>query len=366
MNVSRLLALAAILPIVVAAGCSNNPVQPPPDISIGTEFKSEGNLVKDNPGMTPSVWYLIYEEPGKPAALAKLIFLPSSICLVNNVQRTCDLQSFTQGQRVSIEGELVASILTVDKLYMSVQTSQDKSNLIRVTSPSSDAVVASPLNVEGQARGNWYFEASFPVKLLDANGKQLAIAPAQAQGEWMKEDFVPFKVTLTFPEPTTDSGTLILEKDNPSGLPQNADELRIPVKFDLKRRAVQLYYYNSSKDQDATGNILCSKNGLVAVKREIPNTKTPIQDTINLLLQGKLTAAEKAQGISTEYPLAGVELKGAALNNGTLTLEFADPQNKTGGGSCRVGVLWYQIEATAKQFPEVKAVKFMPDVLFQP
>src|SRR4030042_2528936 len=109
-----------------------------------------------------------------------------------------------------------------------------------------------------------------------------------------------------------------------------------------------------------TGNILCSRQGLVAVERQIPVTTTPIQNAIKLLIAGQLTAAEKAQGITTEYPLEGFSLKGASLNNGVLTLEFQDSNNKTGGGSCRVGILWFQIEATAKQFPGVQSVRFLP------
>ncbi|MDD5503052.1 MAG: Gmad2 immunoglobulin-like domain-containing protein [Candidatus Thermoplasmatota archaeon] len=242
----------------------------------------------------------------------------------------------------------------------------DKSDLIKVTAPVSGSTISSPLHVEGQARGSWYFEASFPVKLLDANGKVLGQIPAKAQGEWMTKNFVPFKADLIFTVPATETGTLVLEKDNPSGLPQNSDELRIPVKFNIKTRTVKLYYYNQAKDQDATGNVMCTSKGLVAVDRQIPSTITPIKDTINLLLQGNLTSTEKAQGISTEYPLPGLTLKSAALSNGTLTLEFSDPQNKTSGGSCRAGILWYQIEATAKQFSGVTTVKFKPETLFQP
>jgi hypothetical protein len=101
---------------------------------------------------------------------------------------------------------------------------------ISLSSPAPDATVTSPLVVTGEARGSWYFEASFPVRLLDSNGNELAVAPAQAQGDWMTTDFVPFSVTLTFT--TTDtSGTLVLEKDNPSGLPENADSISIPVQF---------------------------------------------------------------------------------------------------------------------------------------
>lgn len=102
---------------------------------------------------------------------------------------------------------------------------------IHVTSPSPNQVVASPLTITGEARGTWYFEASFPVKLLDGNGNQIAIAPAQAQSDWMTENFVPFSVTLTFAQPSTPTGTLVLEKDNPSGLPEHAAQITIPVQF---------------------------------------------------------------------------------------------------------------------------------------
>jgi len=133
-------------------------------------------------------------------------------------------------------------------------------------------------------------------------------------------------------------------------------------------KTIKLYYYNPELDRDESGNIACSRNGLVAIERKIPITKTPIQDTINLLLKGKenLTEAEKAQGVTTEYPLEGLSLKGALLKDGILTLEFDDSQNRTVGGACRVGILWFQIEATAKQFPEVQQVRFLPEEIFQP
>ena len=107
----------------------------------------------------------------------------------------------------------------------------EKTDLIIIDSPRPNAVITSPLEVSGQARGYWYFEASFPVKLLDSDGNVLAQIPAQAQGEWMTENFVPYKATLEFTAPATDTGTLVLEKDNPSDLPQNADSLIVPVKF---------------------------------------------------------------------------------------------------------------------------------------
>ena len=107
-----------------------------------------------------------------------------------------------------------------------------KAGLIRVTSPRPNSTVESPLTITGQARGYWYFEASFPVVLVDWDGKIIAQGIAQAQGEWMTEDFVPFEATLIFvadPNAYSNRGALILRKDNPSGLPEYDDALEIPV-----------------------------------------------------------------------------------------------------------------------------------------
>lgn len=103
---------------------------------------------------------------------------------------------------------------------------------IRLASPVAGASVRSPLQVAGEARGPWFFEASFPVTLLDANGSVLAQSPAQARGEWMIEGFAPFEAQLIFPPPTTPTGTLVLSKSNPADLPEHAAEVRIGVRFD--------------------------------------------------------------------------------------------------------------------------------------
>ncbi|MEK7579192.1 MAG: Gmad2 immunoglobulin-like domain-containing protein [Patescibacteria group bacterium] len=109
----------------------------------------------------------------------------------------------------------------------------EKMDLIDIASPRPGDVVKSPLTVTGEARGTWYFEASFPVTLVDDEGVEVARGIAEAQGEWMTEEFVPFKATLTFTEkPTTEKGRLMLHKDNPSGLPQNDDVLIVPIVFE--------------------------------------------------------------------------------------------------------------------------------------
>lgn len=101
---------------------------------------------------------------------------------------------------------------------------------IVVTSPLPGAVVGNSFTVNGQARGGWYFEASFPIDVVSATGTLLTQMPIQAQGEWMTANFVPFATTtVVVPAYYKGPATLILRNDNPSGLPENAASISIPI-----------------------------------------------------------------------------------------------------------------------------------------
>lgn len=100
-----------------------------------------------------------------------------------------------------------------------------------ISKPTAGGLVSSPLTVEGQARGTWFFEANLPVKLVDIDGNVIAVVGAQAQSDWMTEQMVPFKADLTFIAPAITNGYLIISKDNPSGLPENDVTVRMPVRF---------------------------------------------------------------------------------------------------------------------------------------
>lgn len=105
--------------------------------------------------------------------------------------------------------------------------------LIEVNDFQPGEVIDSPLVVTGKVPGSWSFEASFPVVLVDWDGRIIAQQAAQLTSDWMTEELVPFTVTLEFETPTySDTGSLILRKDNPSGLPEYDDALEIPVVFE--------------------------------------------------------------------------------------------------------------------------------------
>lgn len=121
-------------------------------------------------------------------------------------------------------------------LYMSragkLYGTELKENMIVLENPLLGAVVESPLRISGKARGPWFFEGSFPVVLVDWDGRIIAEGPAYATGEWMTEAFVPFTAELSFKKPEDgELGALILKKDNPSGLPEHDDAIEVPVFF---------------------------------------------------------------------------------------------------------------------------------------
>ncbi len=232
-----------VLLVLLAAALGLWYFAPTSDIAPGEAFEAEGNLVRNNPGLKPDTWFLVYERPGEPALTAEL-----DISGLTSA-------SFAVGDRVRVEGTKEGDVVRV-----------------RTIEP------ATPMD---------------------------------------------------------------------SGL------------------TVKLFYYNPTLDQ-GPGGVQCSKAGLVAVERTIPDTQTPLRDAIRLLLRGELSEEERASGITTEFPLSGFSLADARIEDGVATLTFSDSQNASVGGSCRVGILSHQIEATALQFPTVQGVRFQPEELFQP
>jgi len=109
-------------------------------------------------------------------------------------------------------------------------------DLISVASPTPGQVINSPLEISGQARGQWLFEANAPVVLKSQDGHIIAEGNISAESSWMTEDFVPFSGTLKFtlPEgtgPQSARGLLVIRRDNPSGQSENDMAVEIPVRF---------------------------------------------------------------------------------------------------------------------------------------
>jgi len=223
-------------------------------------------------------------------------------------------------------------------------------SVIKLSEPIENQEIQSPLTVKGEARGIWFFEGSFPIKITDANGNPISTNIAQAKGEWMTENFVPFEGQIEFENPGTETGYLILEKDNPSGLPENEDSIKIPVKFSKQTMSIDLYF--STEDSAGPPDFDCSK--VLKVTREIPKTQAIAKAAAEELLKG-LTPEEKTNGYITSIN-EGVKIQSISIKDGTLYADFDTALERAVGGSCRTAAIRSQIVNTLKQFPTVKDV----------
>lgn len=114
----------------------------------------------------------------------------------------------------------------------STSATMDGGDMLLLDTPLSGANIVSPVHIAGRARGTMFFEAQFPVSLIDANGKELIRGVARAGGDWMTTDFVPFSATLAFSVPhSVTSGFLVFENDNPSGDSSRTIRIPVPVAF---------------------------------------------------------------------------------------------------------------------------------------
>jgi len=100
---------------------------------------------------------------------------------------------------------------------------------ITVSYPKANAEVPKHFTVTGKAPGNWFFEASAPVMVQAEDGSKIAQGIAKAQGDWMTTNLVAFTADISTNPAYVGPATLVLLKDNPSGLPENDDSLEIPI-----------------------------------------------------------------------------------------------------------------------------------------
>lgn len=92
-------------------------------------------------------------------------------------------------------------------------------------------MVDGNLTITGMVPGSWSFEGSFPVAVVMQGDIGLPGGTAQLSGDWMTTEQVPFSVTLDLSgaELAGEKLDIVLQKANPSDLPENDDSLRLPV-----------------------------------------------------------------------------------------------------------------------------------------
>jgi hypothetical protein len=155
----------------------------------------------------------------------KKVIIPTTIIIVVIILSALIFDWGRRGPGLSDLNSNIFATGTVEQ-----NSSATSSMPIVVNNIKDNQNVSNPIIIEGKARGNWFFEATFPVQLIDADGNIIASTTARALSDWATSSFVDFTATLEYTESTsTDRALIVLSKDNPSGNPEFDQSIYIPV-----------------------------------------------------------------------------------------------------------------------------------------
>lgn len=101
---------------------------------------------------------------------------------------------------------------------------------LKIFEPKALSNIESPVKISGSAPGTWYFEAVFPIEVIDESGNVLGSGHAEAKSDWMTTNQVPFTASVIFARKGATEGFLVFSKDDPSGI-GNVKSVKIPVFF---------------------------------------------------------------------------------------------------------------------------------------
>ncbi|HLN18608.1 MAG TPA: GerMN domain-containing protein [Patescibacteria group bacterium] len=247
-----------------------------------------------------------------------------------------------EGQEAKSNSEKESNNITSPK-----DNPDDKKIFIRY--PREGNVVAGPVEVVGKAKGVWFFEGSFPAKIIDSKGKTIGEAPATAHGEWMTTDSVPFRAIIDVPENYIGPATVVLSGDDPSGQ-KTPEKIEIPITLEKSGSMRTKIYLNSMYFDPESKD--CER--VYPVERITTKSKGVARAAIEELLRG-VTEEEKEGGYFTNIN-SDVKLNSISVAYGVAKVDFSSELGEGVGGACRTSAIISQITQTLQQFPTVKSV----------
>lgn len=265
--------------------------------------------------------------------------MPTTHCI--NESKTPDTNTTTTGHTPTTS--TASSITDLEKQYPQFKKITDE---LYLATPQSSEMITSPQSVEGWLNNSWAFEGSFVISLFDGNGIELYRGPA-SMPDWTTPGLSGFTASLKFNSPTTPTGTLRIENDNPSGLPEYEKHIDIPVQFaTTEQLTLKAFFANTKYDPQMLD---CSH--VYPVVRTVPYTLGTAKAALEQLLLGP-TAEEKSAGFVTSIN-PNVKINSIKIENGTAYVDFDETLQKAVGGSCRTGQIISQIKTTLAQFPTI-------------
>ncbi len=243
---------------------------------------------------------------------------------------------------------IIALFLLIGGVYFYIFNQKIDDDMIRVIQPTADTIVSSPLIITGEARGGWYFEGSFPVRIEDANGNILGQHYASAKGEWMTNEYVSFASELVFKNSNIETGFLILSKDNPSDLREFDDEIKIPIRFDMNViiELMDLSLYIQDISYVATSS--CSVTKKVIYK--VPKTTAVADISLRILFSDELSTYGTYRSISIENEVAKIMLASDMTKAGYPISALS---------SCQSSHLFAVLKDTLTQYSSIKSIELL-------
>ena len=123
--------------------------------------------------------------------------------------------------------------LMIEKEIEKIQNIQDEPAILLKNIKNHDHIT-SPLVVEGEAKGMWFSEGTFPVILTDGEGLIIAEGETTVKSDWVTENYVRFEVYLEFekPEINKKNGHLIFQNVNLINTTNTDNVFEILVNFE--------------------------------------------------------------------------------------------------------------------------------------
>src|SRR3989344_4720891 len=217
---------------------------------------------------------------------------------------------------------------------------------IIINQPLANAVIASPLLIEGLIRAQ---SGQVSFKLLDAANQIISQGLAVAVSDNSGWSF--YSGTLEFNPPSSPTGWLeVFPAGQKEGSKQNL--ISLPVKFkDYQESFVTVYFSNSQLD---TGRNRCGQ--VYPVKETVEYTPQLIFRALDRLLAGP-TEDQKKAGYSTNLPAVGeVKAQKVDIIDGRVYVDFNATIQSGLSDACQIQSLRAQIVETLKIFSDTDEV----------
>lgn len=225
-------------------------------------------------------------------------------------------------------------------------TDEPLGNIV-VAQPVAGETISFPLAIVGQAR---VFENVFHYRVIDAANVVLAehyaIADAKDIGEYGS-----FSLRVNYQQPTTSEG--FVEVFSYSAKDGSVQDLqRIPVTFadDVVTKNISVFFVSRAGIE--TGNDCAIVREVV---RRVPDTVAVAHAAMQELLAG-VYPFEDVDGDYLSLIPYSARIRSLHVENGVATVVFVKDSFTGTAGSCTVGAIRAQIEATLSQFSSVTSV----------